>query len=129
MSNKLTLITPPDIFENENYSILFMGLSEDQQDAASVWLKNNTEYPECNLYYFQGENNPTWLLYAANRADKIFLNFDTDYAIINLLGSYFLGRPKVYYTTKDENLKALMSHINNRFVPNVESFLEKAFND
>ena len=43
------------------------------------------------------------------------------------MGSYILGRPNVYYTTKDENLKALLGHINNQYVPNIEAFLEKVF--
>jgi hypothetical protein len=129
MSSKITLITPPDIYENENYSVLFIGLTESDQDNASLWLGQHDSYPETNFYYYQGENNLTWLLYALARADITFLNFDAENAIINIIGSYILGKPQVYYTTKDDNLKALMSHINNRYVPNVTEFLEKAFND
>jgi hypothetical protein len=129
MSNKITLITPPDIYENSNVSVLFIGLTEKDQDDASLWLGKHDNYPDCNFYYFQGENNPTWLLYALHRADHVYLNFDTEHAIINIMGSYILSRPRVFYSTKDENLKALMSHINNRYVSNVEQFLEKVFND
>jgi hypothetical protein len=129
MTSKITLITPPDIFENSNYSILFIGLTEKDQDDASLWLGRNDTYPECNFYYYQGENNPSWLLYALNRSDISFLNFESNDAIINIMGSYILSRPNVYYTSKDENLKSLMSHINNKFVPNVTAFLEKVFND
>lgn len=129
MTGKITLVTPPDIYENSNYSILFIGLSDEDQDEASMWLKDAESYPDCNLYYYQGENNPTWLLYALNRADAIYLNFDNKDAIINIMGSYILGRPGVSYTTTDENLKALMSHINNQYVPSISAFLEKAFND
>jgi hypothetical protein len=128
MSNKITLITPPDIYENSNFSILFLGLSETDQDDASLWLGQNEGYPETNFYYYQGEDNLTWLLYALNRADVKFLNFDTDSAIINLLGSYILGRPNVYYSTKDPSIQELMSHINNQFVPDVQTFLKRAFN-
>ena len=127
MSNKITLVTPPDFYENSNFSILFLGMTDTDQDAASKWLGANDHYPESNLYYYQGENNPEWLMYALNRADVKFLNFDADHAIINIMGSYILGRPNVYYTTKDENLKALMGHINNQYVPNIEAFLEKVF--
>jgi hypothetical protein len=129
MSNKITLITPPDFYENSNFSVLFLGLTEPDQDAASQWLGQNDQYPNTNFYYYQGENNLPWLMYALNRADVKFLNFDADHAIINIMGSYILGRPNVYYTTKDENLKALMSHINNQYVASVEEFLEKVFND
>lgn len=128
MKSKITLITPPDFYENSNFSLLFLGLTEQQQDAASHWLGTHDSYPDSNFYYYQGEPNPTWLLYAVNRADVKFLNLDSEHAIINIMASYILSRPNVYYTTSDENLKALMSHINNLYVPNVETFLEKVFN-
>ena len=105
MTNKITLITPPDIYENSNYSILFIGLTEKDQDDASLWLGRNETYPECNFYYYQGENNPSWLLYALNRSDISFLNFESNDAIINIMGSYILSRPNVYYTSKDENFR------------------------
>lgn len=127
MQGKITLITPPDIYENSNFSILFIGLSEEQQEKTSQWLGKKDDLPDCNFYYYQGENNPEWLLYAVNRSDIIFLNLDTDSAIINIMGSYILGKTGVCYTTKDENLKALISYINNQYVPNVEKFLEKVF--
>jgi hypothetical protein len=129
MTNKITLITPPDIYENSNHSLLFIGLTDEDQDAASLWLGQNDTYPETNFYYYQGEDNLTWLLYALARADAVFLNFESNNAIINIIGSYVLSRPGVHYTTKDENLKALMSHINNQYVSDVTVFLEKVFNE
>ena len=129
MSNRVTLITPPDIYENANFSVMLLGMSDDQQDQASKWLGSHDNYPETNLYVYQGETNATWLFYALNRTDVKFLNLDADYAIINHMASYILGRPGVYYTTQDANLKELMSHINNQFVPDVETFLERVFDD
>lgn len=127
MPNKITLITPPDIYENSNYSVMFMGMTDSQQDSASQWFGQRTDIPDCNFYYYQGEPNPGWLFYALNRSDAIFVNLDSDYEIINIMGSYILGKSSVYYTTQDENLKALMSHINNQYVPSVDAFLEKVF--
>lgn len=128
MTGKITLITPPDYYENSNFSILFLGLSEEQQEAATTWLAENIErYPEVNFYFYQGEPNAPWLLYALARSDVKFLNYDSDSAIINVMGSYILTRPNVYYTTKDDNLKALMSHINNGYLDSVTEFLEKVF--
>lgn len=129
MQGKITLITPPDIYENSNYSVLFIGLTEEQQEQTSQWLGQKENLPNCNFYYYQGENTPEWLLYALNRSDVIFLNLDTDAAIINIMGSYILGKFGVYYTTKDDNLKALISYINNQYVTGVEQFLEKVLND
>jgi hypothetical protein len=128
MANKITLITPPDFYENSNFSVLFIGMTDRDQDTASSWLAQNNTYPDCNFYYYQGENNLEWLLYALHRSDAIFLNFGVDRAIINIMGSYILSRPNVYYTTEDNNLKAILSHINNQYLPNITDFLEKVFN-
>jgi len=129
MANKITLVTPPDFYENSNFSILFIGMTDQDQDLASAWFGKNETYPDCNFYYFQGENNMEWLLYALHRSDAIFLNFNVDRVIINIMGSYILSRPNVYYTTEDENIKALMSYVNNQYLPNITDFLEKVFND
>jgi len=129
MANKITLVTPPDFYENSNFSILFIGMTDKDQDDASTWLSKNETYPDCNFYYFQGENNREWLLYALHRSDAIFLNFNVDRAIINIMGSYILSRPNVHYTTVDDNIKALMSYINNQYTPDVTTFLEKVFNE
>lgn len=129
MTNKITLVTPPDFYENSNFSILFIGMTDKDQDDASTWLGKNETYPDCNFYYFQGENNMEWLLYALHRSDAIFLNFNVDRAIINVMGSYILSRPNVHYTTADDNIKALMSYINNQYTPDVTTFLEKVFNE
>jgi len=125
--NNITLITPPDFFENDNFSVLFLGMTEADQISASQWLSQYTGTSNVNFYCYQGENNLPWLLYALNRSDVKFLNFDSDYSIINFLGSYILGKPNVYYTTQNTDLKLLMSHINNKFVPDIESFLKEIF--
>lgn len=128
MSGKITLITPPDFYENGNFSVLFIGMSEDDQEKASIWLANHS-YPDANFYVYQGEPNPAWLLYALARADVKFLNYKTDSAIIQLMGSYILSRPNVYWACEDDNLKSLFSHINNQSVSDVEQFLEKIFSE
>jgi hypothetical protein len=108
---------------------MLIGLSDKDQDQASLWLGNNAKDIDLNLYFYQGEPNMPWLLYALNRADATFINLDIDNAIITSMGSYILGKPGVYYTTQDSNMKALMSHINNNFVPDVETFLKKVLNE
>lgn len=128
MTSKITIITPPDYYENSNLSILFLGLSEEQQESATTWLgENDGNYPDINFYFYQGEVNAPWLLYALARADYKFLNCDSDHPMINIMASYALTRPNTYYTTKDDNLKSLMSHINNGYVSNITEFLEKVF--
>jgi hypothetical protein len=127
MSNQITLITPPDIFENDNYSILLIGMNGEQQDSASTWLARAENLPQTNLYVYQEEDNVSWLFYAANRSNIKFVNLDNANPIITYMASYILSKPDVYYTTQDSNLKELMSYINNRYVKTVEEFLERAF--
>jgi hypothetical protein len=129
MGSKITLITPPDIYENFNTSLLLLGLTDRDQDQASLWLGENAKDIDLNLYFYQGENNMTWLLYALNRANATFVNLDADTAIINIMGSYILGKQGVYFTCQDENMKALVGHINNNFVPDVETFLKKVLDE
>ena len=129
MSNKITLITPPDFFENGNHSILFIGMTDDEQRNASHWLGQRESLPETNLYVYQGEPNISWLFYAANRANLTYVNIDANSAIIGCMASYILSKPNVYYTTQDQNLKELMSHINNCYVDNIETFLERAYHE
>jgi hypothetical protein len=129
MTNKITLITPPDIYENSNFSVMFLGMSEAEQETASKWLGTAEDIPECNFYFYQGEPTTEWLFYALNRSDVKYLNLDSDHAIIDIMGSYILGKPNVYYTTQDPNLKELIGYINNKFISNIEEFLEKVFNE
>ena len=130
MEGKITLITPPDIYENYNNSLLFVGMSETDQDQASLWLGTHAKdlNIDLNFYFYQGENNIPWLFYALSKASFTFVNLNTNESIINILGSYILGKPNDFYTCIDENLKALLSHINNNYVPNIDTFLKKVIN-
>jgi hypothetical protein len=55
MEGKITLITPPDIFENESYSILFIHLSESDQELVSRWLSNSNIKEHINIYFYSGD--------------------------------------------------------------------------
>ncbi len=124
---KITLITPPDFFENQTPSILLVNITEEQQDSVSHYLSQQNQEGNLSIYYYQGENNPEWLLYALNRVDATFVNADTESEFTRWLMSYILSKPKVWYHTKDINMKSLWAYINQRFVPSVEKFLEAHF--
>ena len=42
MSLTITLITPPDIFENDSTGIFLINLTEEEQDEATKWLGEST---------------------------------------------------------------------------------------
>lgn len=126
---KITLITPPDFYENENYSILLIGITEEEQDQISHQLGQLDSDSPLNIYYFQGENNMEWLLFALNRCNAVYINTDSDTDLTKWFTSYMLGKSNVWYTTSDKELKALFSYINQKFVPDIKTFIEVQFDN
>ena len=55
MTIKITLITPPDIFQNNQDSILFMGLTDIEQDHVSEWLASTDRVGNINIYFYSRE--------------------------------------------------------------------------
>lgn len=127
--NKLTLITPPDFFENGSRSVLLAHLTEEEQDAASVWLGAHTISDNFNLYIYSGEENITWFLYATSRADYKYINIDCVNYITQALSGYVLGKTGTYYRTDNSDLAEVYSHINTGRVDNIVQFLESIFSD
>ena len=126
---KITLITPPDFYENENYSILLIGITEEEQDQISHQLGQLDSDSPLNIYYFQGENNMEWLLFALNRCNAVYINTDSGTDLTKWFTSYMLGKSNVWYTTSDKELKALFSYINKKFVPDIKTFIEVQFDN
>jgi hypothetical protein len=126
---KITLITPPDFYENETYSILLVGITEEEQDQISHQLGQLDSDTPLNIYYFQGENNMEWLLFALNRCNAVYINANSGTDLIKWLASYMLGKSNVWYTTSDDDLKSLFSYINQKYVPNISKFIEAHFDD
>jgi hypothetical protein len=123
----ITLITPPDIFENGNTSILFMNVSEEEQEQSSRWFAENNLANPINIYYYNGENNIQWLLHAMAVSKGVYLNCDNNSDFTKWLTSYILSKNNVWFRAQDENFRALMSYINQRSVNNITDFLEVHF--
>ena len=129
MQGKITLITPPDIFENSNISILLAHLTEAEQDPATEWLTNSTVVENINIYFYNGEPNATWFLYALNRCEYKYINIDCVNYITQALSGYALGNSNTYYSTSDANLAEVYGHINAGKVIDVKYFLESILGD
>ena len=127
MKNKLTLITPPDFFENDNLSILFIHLSDDEQDAISKWLADNDINVDVNFYVYMGEPTLPWFFYALARCDHKYINLDGNNSVTNALSGYVLGKSNVFYKTQDTNLASIYSHINTNRIDHIETFMESIF--
>lgn len=129
MDGKITLITPPDFYENNNKSILFVNISESDQEKVTKYLSNIELKENYNFYVFTNETNISWLLYAVSRSDFKFIDLDTENYLINILASYILANNNFYYKTKDENFSAIINHLNQNRITDINKFLERIFND
>jgi hypothetical protein len=129
MEGKLTLITPPDIFENESYSIMFMHLSDTDQETVSRWLANSDIKENVNIYFYAGENDLPWFFHALARAEYRYIDLDSVNKITTTLSGYILGKNNTFYKTSDENTSAVCHYINQNRITNIESFLQRSLND
>jgi hypothetical protein len=125
MENKITLITPPDIFQNDQESILLIDIDEEEQDQVSKWLGKNPL--SVNIYYYQGEPNAPWFLHALACSTYKYINLNNISAVSSYLAGYTLSKRGVSYSVADENVATLYSHINTNRVENAVDFLERTF--
>jgi hypothetical protein len=129
MSIKITLITPPDFYENNNRSVLFVNISENDQEKITKFLSSKDLNENINFYVFTNETNISWLLYAVSRSDFKFIDLDSDNYLTNVLASFILANNNFYYKTEDENLAAIMNHLNQNRITNIDKFLERIFDE
>lgn len=129
MTAKITLITPPDLFENSNIAILLMNPSEQDQDIASSWLSENLIDCNVNLYYYQGEPELPWLLHALGVSKNVYFNLDNLPDVSTVMLSYVLSKTHVYYKTTNPNLQAIVEYINNQSVDSIETFFERVLSE
>jgi hypothetical protein len=126
MAAKVTLITPPDIYQNDQVSVLFIDVTEKEQDEITLWL-SEVEKLSLNIYFYQGEPNVPWLLHSLSSSHYRYINLNNMSAVTSHLVGYIVAKPGVYYTIDDINLAELYSHINVNRVNNVVEFLKRVF--
>jgi hypothetical protein len=127
MKGKITLITPPDIFENDSRSILFLHLSNQDQLIVSEWLAKSSIEENINVYFYDLEIELMWLFHAVARCEYKFIDLDNTTDTSTALSGYILGKKNTFYKTGDENKSAIYHYINQNRITNIETFLEKAF--
>lgn len=127
MQGKITLITPPDIFENESQSLLFMHLDEEDQETVSKWLAKSNIDKDINIYFYDHEIDLPWLLHAVARSDHVLINLDEVNDVTKVISGYLAGKKKVSWKTKNESTAAIYHFINQNRITNIEKFLERAF--
>jgi hypothetical protein len=125
MKNKITLITPPDFFENLSLSLLLIDITETDQETITQWLSSSTNEKDLNLYYYSEDNDPKWLLSAVNKSDLIFIDVDNLSYQVQLLLGYILSKKNVYYQTRVEETIQALKLINGNQLPDIRYFLDE----
>lgn len=128
MQGKITLITPPDFFENELTSLLFIHLSEEDQSKVSNWFANSSIKENVNIYFFDREIDVPWLLHALNRCEYKYINLDNLNLVTSTLCGHILAKKNLFYKTDDKNKSAICHYLNQNRITNIEIFLERVFN-
>jgi hypothetical protein len=129
MSNTITLITPPDFFENECYSILFVHLNDEDQTKVSKWLADADLTEHVNIYFYDHEIDLAWFFYALARCEYKYIDLDSLNYATTALSGYIVGKKNTYYKINDESKSAVYHFINQNRITNIESFLERALHD
>lgn len=128
MKNKITLITPPDFFENDSFSLMFVGLQSIEQEKLTKFLSNSEYDKEVNIYFYVDEKDPNWLLYSLSKSNLIFLNLNNIKSSANIFSSYILSKSNVYFTTESEDIGDQLKIINSNRIPDFDFFLEEILN-
>ena len=129
MTGRITLITPPDIYENSNTSVLFAHISDRDQELVSKWLAEHELENDLNFYIYNGESEVPWFFWAVGCCQYKYIDLDGVNDISKLLSGYVLSKPGFFYKTEDENIAAVMSHINNNRISSIEKFLERLLSE
>jgi hypothetical protein len=125
MTIKITLVTPPDIYQNDNEGIFLANLSEDEQTAATQWLSKFETEQDINIYFYQGEVEVPWFLHSMAASKYKYIELDTKIDVGLLLAGYLLGKPNTFYASKNPNILAVYNHINQNQVRGVVEFFER----
>lgn len=127
MSKKINLISPPDTLHNNNFSFNLINTTPEEQEKVSMFLAKEPTNEELNIFVYNNESNPSWLLNTVNGKNNSYINLDNTSDISVQYISYLLSLSGTYYTTNDKNSKEIFSLVNNNFVKNINEFLDKIY--
>lgn len=127
MTKKINLISPPDKLHNNNFTFNLINTTPEEQESVSMFLAKDSRSEEINVYVYNNESNPTWILDVVDGQNSTYINLDNTQDISVKYTSYMLSQSNVFYNTKDGNSKEIYSLINPNVVESVKEFLDKIY--
>jgi len=127
VSQKINLISPPDKLHNNNFTFNLVNTTPKEQEEVSMFLAKNGRSEEINVYVYNNEANPTWLLDIVDGKNNTYINLDNTGDISVKYTSYMLSQSNVYYYTGDENSSEIYGLLNQNKVSSVTEFLDRIY--
>lgn len=105
MSDKLTLITPPDKIFNQSTSCLLIYPSDDVRQQAQAILVNSEGHQNIYIYNVDDENiDVDWLLSVSKMSDVVILDYDNCPEHVRYLAAYIVSLPQTYWLTSEDRM-------------------------
>jgi len=125
MTIKITLVTPPDIYQNSNDGIFLVNLTEPEQTKATAWLGSFETDKDVNIYFYQGEPDMPWFLHSIASSRYKYIELNSNFDIGFMMASYLLSKPNTFYSSSNPNVLAVYNYINQNQVKDVVDFFER----
>lgn len=119
MNSKLLIVTSPDYFHGNMNKSLLINPTQEEKELVQKYLENNDF--ELVLYYYNNENDITWLLNVASTANSVYFNVDNTVDMSYSYSSYLIANPKVTY--KSQHLD--YSIINNDRINDINEYIQR----
>ena len=127
MTKKINLISPPDRLHNKNHTFNLINTTPQEQEQVSMFLAKNEVSEEVNIYVYNNESNPTWLLETVDGKNNTYINLDNTQDISVKYTSYMLSQSNVYYYSGDANSNEIYSLLNQNKVASITEFLDRIY--
>jgi hypothetical protein len=125
MTIKITLITPPDIYQNDSDGIFLINLSESEQTAATQWLSEFDTEQDVNIYFYQEEVDVPWFLHSMAVSKYKYIELNANLDIGFMLASYLLSKQNTFYSGTNQSVLAVYNYLNKNQVSGVVDFFER----
>lgn len=125
MTGKITLVSPPDVYVNNNFSFILINTTEEQQEKVSNWFASKNLDKEVTIYFYNNESNLQWLVTASAVSKYKFINLSNTRDNSQFLSSFILSSENCYYSLDDDNMFEIFRLVNTSRITDIENFLDK----